>query len=788
MRKIKADDFFENGFFEVARYGNTIVTQNDMTEEQYKEWVSKIAEHYMEEKEETDALIKIIRGKLALVNPLDLFNFLTSMNTILHMSSEVTSEMEETVDVYFLSKSLEYIQSLLVSTKHDKLEELSWDEQEVVFHELVSLCSELYRKIPSFYLFWAAKQQVLGKLNREDMEYIVYAQMMSQVRGKQYQVFRIPVLKELLLPQEELLQEVYGLSVSSVISGLEKMEINLSSGRLDAMKALCKQIDGLAAFDGNRPNEKYMRESKGITLKAVGTALFEIKENTDWNDELINDLSLGVNEDQTFFMHEEFPGWPIWNLPIQYKPFITIDGKAYCFDYNILFDNFYVAIQKAIRSHGNDYGDRWSKHQKYASEKSVGNVFESLLPGCTAHYSNFYPLKKKESAENDILIEYKDVLIIVEVKAGTFVYTPAMMDYPAHKKTFVDLVENAEKQCIRVKNYILSGSEKERFFYTDDTLETEAFSLDRDSFSQIYMFDVTVSDFNEFASQMEKVDIAKAHEGVVALSLNDLWVYKAYFDNPLQFVHFIRQRTIATETKEIVTSDELDHLGMYIFHNVYSLQAKAIGQGNRVNFIGYRDELDKYFASIHIGREYEKPSQHIPEEISHILHIVQDKNNNVTTFANFLLDFSFESRIAFGESISNLVRRERELGRMVPAVNYTEMNYVLYAEVPNIRLISKEEKEKYVLANLAINNRDECWLITVVLDEKNTFLDVQYNKYRQTDIPEDKREELRAYGKEIIEHRTEQYLSTVNRKKIYPNDPCPCGSGKKYKKCCGKRN
>lgn len=24
------------------------------------------------------------------------------------------------------------------------------------------------------------------------------------------------------------------------------------------------------------------------------------------------------------------------------------------------------------------------------------------------------------------------------------------------------------------------------------------------------------------------------------------------------------------------------------------------------------------------------------------------------------------------------------------------------------------------------------------------------------------------------------------KKKIYPNDPCPCGSGKKYKKCCGK--
>lgn len=27
----------------------------------------------------------------------------------------------------------------------------------------------------------------------------------------------------------------------------------------------------------------------------------------------------------------------------------------------------------------------------------------------------------------------------------------------------------------------------------------------------------------------------------------------------------------------------------------------------------------------------------------------------------------------------------------------------------------------------------------------------------------------------------------VKPEKIYPNDPCPCGSGKKYKKCCGRK-
>ncbi len=43
---------------------------------------------------------------------------------------------------------------------------------------------------------------------------------------------------------------------------------------------------------------------------------------------------------------------------------------------------------------------------------------------------------------------------------------------------------------------------------------------------------------------------------------------------------------------------------------------------------------------------------------------------------------------------------------------------------------------------------------------------------------EDKRKDL---------YREQKESTTVHKdKKIYPNDPCPCGSGKKYKKCCGK--
>lgn len=43
----------------------------------------------------------------------------------------------------------------------------------------------------------------------------------------------------------------------------------------------------------------------------------------------------------------------------------------------------------------------------------------------------------------------------------------------------------------------------------------------------------------------------------------------------------------------------------------------------------------------------------------------------------------------------------------------------------------------------------------------------------------EKTDELLAEKKSLIKH-----LSSV--RKIYPNNPCPCGSGKKFKKCCGK--
>ncbi|NCU18168.1 hypothetical protein GW534_10615 [Bacillus sp. P1(2020)] len=38
----------------------------------------------------------------------------------------------------------------------------------------------------------------------------------------------------------------------------------------------------------------------------------------------------------------------------------------------------------------------------------------------------------------------------------------------------------------------------------------------------------------------------------------------------------------------------------------------------------------------------------------------------------------------------------------------------------------------------------------------------------------------------LVKENIKNQTSTQNKVKVGRNDPCPCGSGKKYKKCCGK--
>ena len=58
---------------------------------------------------------------------------------------------------------------------------------------------------------------------------------------------------------------------------------------------------------------------------------------------------------------------------------------------------------------------------------------------------------------------------------------------------------------------------------------------------------------------------------------------------------------------------------------------------------------------------------------------------------------------------------------------------------------------------------------------------------KQKSQPQDHLQNAQAsHGDEVSAAEVKKKPVTKDGKKVGRNDPCPCGSGKKYKNCCGK--
>ncbi len=118
---------------------------------------------------------------------------------------------------------VEYIQSVLVSTK---LDDSKYDKetQDKMIMEIFSDIDELYTKCQYFYLIWAAREFERGVFSDKEIEYVVEAQLFSNVRGNRYQFQQLNDLGTLILPHNDIMEELYGISAKDFIEGLKKLE------------------------------------------------------------------------------------------------------------------------------------------------------------------------------------------------------------------------------------------------------------------------------------------------------------------------------------------------------------------------------------------------------------------------------------------------------------------------------------------------------------------------------------------------------------------------------------
>ncbi len=785
--KIKADDYFNNGLFEMARFGKHTFMKNIMTPSQHQRYVKSLKLDYIELKKEIDSLISIIRDKVTQCNPIRLLSFSADMFLVGQLG--VQSEIQFPGEDIPTARMTEYIQSILVSSPNnfiDKGEEI--DPSEMFFSIQIDL-NRLYSLINHFYFCWGAR------LRDEHPEWdetiimtVVESQMLFLVRGQRYQVFEIEYFEKLLFVHNDIFKKLFELSASDIVEGIKKLQYSLSQGKLDAMNKIGKLFDEFSnneCMDQEKFFEEHREEGNEFFDEFFGTKLRDVLMITGWNEKFVKELSYGLNEEQKFFDNSEFTGWPVIDLPIQKRPFIKLNDKYYCFDYYSIMDNFYRSIQKTVTRLAPDY--LWADQQQNASEKMVESIFKQLLPGCLIYHENYYPQNGsiKQAAENDLLVLYSNVLIIAEVKAGSFAYTPPLTDFEAHIKSYKALIEKADWQCKRTYDY-LTSIDMPYIYNKEHKIKAQ---IDMSTITDIYMMSVTVDNINDFAARAEKLNFLQLQCNAISISVDDLMVYREYFKSPLCFLHFLKQRKLATQEEKIALNDELDHLGMYIAHNCYTFQADLVPRNTHIKFYGYRENLDNYFCSLyHPQLHPEKPLPNIPDLFLRIINYLEDEViSNRVEISNYLLDFSSEAKEELCNQVKYALKRQLQTkyqAVFIAAGTGDSLRYSCFVNQPGITQLSDDEKRKHVLATLIWNSDPERVLIDLYFDENEVFCKLIFKHFTSNDIQDDEFEELRAQGEKLANMRLEKY-KLMHSGKIGRNELCPCGSGKKYKRCCG---
>lgn len=783
----KPDYYYSNGVFEVERFGKDFIVRKNSTPEQHAAQMEKLYNEYPDKKKHISDSLLSIKEKVLKCDPYNLLMYLRT--EVLLRQRNLMSEFDYSSELNSLLQSQEYVQSIMISFGLNADHSMPTEDEDKLFFQIASEFKQVYDELQVFYNYWAAYVHKTTDISDELLDEIVEEQYMYLVRGNRYQIFELEPLCYLLPPHDEALQRLFGITSGEIIAGLEKLRYSLSKGYSDAFMELSNEyFSFIDAIDsGEKPLDVLThtkKRAKKTINKVFGDGLINVKKVTGWNDKFIDLLSSGVGEYCEFWNENEFSGWPIVNLPVLKKPFIKLNGTSYAFLYYALFDNIYRNIQKGIMLQETAYRETWKEKQTEASEKMVCDLFLRLLPGAESHIGNYYPegktLKKKD--ENDIIIVYHGNLFIIEVKAGSFPTTPPITDFEAHIKAYKTLAEVGDSQCSRTLEYIKKCESAQ--FYTHDSVPT--FQIPNySSFDNVFTFAVTVDNFNEFAAKAEKSSVISLKEQTIVISADDLLVYTGYFDSPIQFLHYLKQRKSAMNVPQFKMNDELDHLGLYIDQNLYASNPSKYAAVKRAFFQGFRKSLDEYFNLLYVNpSQANKPTKNIPGVISDIIMYL---NGNISreniSFAHYLLDLSYDARENFSKQVENGLKRQREFKHQIVLAAVGDIKYCVFISIPEIKLYSLQEKTDYVYAVASRNESVPVMMITLEYDTNDSLVFASGTSCFFSDVKVEDRERLRKQGQEKANDLVQRAIRTFG--KIDRNGYCPCGSGKKYKYCCG---
>lgn len=677
---------------------------------------------------------------------------------------------------------LKYFQMLITCISEDEFQDCELKEQD--FLEILEKLKNISNNI--FQVILCISFELDNKYSDDEQEYIRDNFLMKNVSGKRYDFFELEHYKNLFTPLKEQFKESFNFEVESLYDGIGELKEEFTRGLNSAIEEFAVYMDN-NDLEKIKNDKNKIQEGNEIFQRMLGLESHNVKKITKWPINFIQLFTFNLGDNKEFIKDINLFTFLELERLIKIKPFIRIGDEYYCILIQEFLDNFDRRIIKEICAKNPDKEAQeirkiHTKNIEIITEK----MFKSILPNSKSYIGNYYKYNGG-IAENDLIVIYDQNLIIVEIKAGSYTPDLAFSNMESHLKTLEDLIQKGSEQSQRLYEILKKEKQIDLYDGNNKTKKVKC-TLNFNDYDNIYKIIITQENFNELEAKAEKIGLIKVNEETIVLSLDDLMVYSDYFKNePSRFFHYLKQRFIATQNDNIKLFDELDHLGLYIEHNVYSLTIDEMKNSNpavtNILIDGYREELDKYYADKYLkDRCVIKPEKKLPDRIQEIINFCDlfEPENHIN-FTNEILDYATEEKETINAKIEEMIKFYKDYHRGKYFCMFGDINtfiFVVYDD-ENYEMLNLFKEEAY--ANMIINNI-----------EKMSFCGIYYDKYKKIknmiiyklDINKDKydREKCEKIAVEIAEKRLKREL--LNRKKIGRNDKCPCGSGKKYKKCC----
>lgn len=798
----------------MARFEKNVIQETNWEEEEFDKIQKHLIENYPKVVRDINTLVSEIKNIIKVLPPEKLLYRAWGEMAVTHINIESESEMsqEEAISL----RMIDYVQSVItaVPPAEDQRDDVTDEEWE----ELSSKIKQLFYNILNYQICRHAKNRADDpNLDENFEEFQSRAQIYwCNVRGKRYPVHQSVHLEELFLPHTDAFQELFGISGKQFVREINRIWHALSFGisdvledfdrfRDDTLNAIDKKRKGLPP--DSKPNlpdlmaqviqENDWEDREGnIFGRLTGMDLFDVQKTTDLPEKLLERLSWLPGEDKDFFAEGEFRGWPLRIWPIFKRPFIRLGGRYYCFDLNNLFDNLYRVMQRIVMHLKPDYQETWNTIQKKQSENLPLKYLERLLPGAKVMKEVYYRGKNDNGVtdwcEADGLLIYDDHLFIVEARGGAFTYTPPATDFPAHIASIKNLVLKPAKQGQRFLKYLKSAKSVSLF----DSDHNQIGELRKSDFRRITICAVTVDTFTELAAQaqhLHKIGVDVGDQPIWAISLDDLRIYKDIFENPLIFLHYVEQRMQAFHSDILQCDDELDHLGLYLAHNHYSTYAEELKEnyGAQINhFTGYRSEIDRFFSARMLDPNTPCTlRQNTPAHLQKIVEVLSRSNKpGRSEVAAYLLDMASDSRKQVANYITQEIKKQTTTKRPLPLSMHGDVKLTIFCWTEHSGPRNSGLALNHARVIVVMNNEPQRLLMELSYSLAGELQDVNWTWVELAGIPPILLPRLRSKANNMRQKRiartTAERRKTTGRSKIGRNESCPCGSGKKYKRCC----